>query len=228
MRAYLSGVMALLLLSGLSGLAGCGHSVDIRMRNPLVVRGVDPNRIVKTHNFIARDRGIPPQSMQDEAALVMLDSRQACFAVTLHELAAIDLSRVQATLEVSGFANIEQAQVSPGQATAQTFQGHMPQRRQVGMETYCSYWVNGYCQAWSTRPVYTIVDVPALISVYQTCGQICMPHGGAITPATPWITLVLRLPVLTYDAAYAASGVFGGSGTKKIAFRWGFLAAQQQ
>lgn len=206
-------------------LAGCGHAVDARLRNPLNAKLVEPNQIVKTHNFTARDHSIPPSALTDRASLLSLDAQQVCFGLTLHELAAIDIGQVEPRLQIPGFADILQAQVTPGPATVQAFPGRNPERRQTGVDTYCAYEEYGRCRRWETRPVYSIVYVPAQVNVYQTCGQVCFQHGGAITPITPDVTLILRLPVLTYDPAYRTSGFFGGSGTKSVKFRWGFSDA---
>src|SRR4051812_25688880 len=89
----------LALLSMLAAMtAGCLHSSDLEMRNPILAHAVDPNRIVKDHGYAEQARGLPAGAMADEAILLRADPQEVCFAVTLHEFDSIDLREVEATV----------------------------------------------------------------------------------------------------------------------------------
>jgi hypothetical protein len=205
------------------GLSGCAGFVDVRMRHPLVVNSVDKNVVSKEHHFQERQRGLPPESMADEASLTRLGTEDICFDVTMRELDAIDLRSVQAKLDVPGQVPRDQAQMWPDQPVARDYNGLVPQRVQTGYETYCSARAyNGVCISWQTRPVFGIVMVPGPVQVFETHARMCFPNGGFVTPATEVVRLDLTVPrpAKSFETGYNGWG--WGPGDKRTVFRWGF------
>jgi hypothetical protein len=211
-----------MVVFALAGIAGCTHASDIEIRNPMTARAVDQNRIVKPHDYIERERGLPPGSVADEAQLLTADAQQVCFAVTLRETDPIDLSRADVRLSAPKLDALTVAQVWPEAPTVRTFNGRIPERHQTGMETVCTAQDQyGNCRGWQTRPIYSMVWVPGPVSVYEARGRMCFQNRGVATPATQQLSLELRL------ARVGQPGSFGLFGTlsKRVVFRWGFLGA---
>ncbi len=196
--------------------AGCAHEPDVRIRNPLTARAVDPHRIVHPHDWAEQHHGLPPGSMNDEVLMASADPNQICFGLALHELAAIDLSGVDARLTVPNMSPLETPTVQAEPPTYQTFQGLVPETRPTGSETFCAnYDRYNNCIRWQTRPTYTTVMVPGPVNVYLTRGMLCFPNGGLLTEATPQITLDLKVPIT------GQVGLFGRPNKRQI-FGWAF------
>lgn len=203
--------------------AGCLHSPDVEIKNPIVSRAVDANRIVKDHGYAEQAHGLPAGSLADEAFLTAADPGKLCFAVTMRELAPIDLHEVAVALSAPGKDAVEQAQAWSEPATMQTYEGLVPERRETGVETVCSsHDSNGVCVAWQTHPVYATVYVRGPVNVYQARGKLCFANT-LLTSVTEQIALELRLARQAGEVATVGMwGGFGG-GTKKTVFRWGFV-----
>jgi hypothetical protein len=210
-----------LALSFLSLLAvGCVHSSDIELHNPIVTHAVEPNRIVKDHGYAENARGLPAGALADEAILTTADPAKVCFAVTLHELAPIDLQGVEASLESPKKDPIENAQLWAEPTTFQTYDGLIPEQREVGTQTVCaSHNSDGTCASWTTHPVYQTFYIRGPVNVYQARGKLCFANQF-VTSATEQITLALKLQ---RQGGVVQVGWFG-AGAKKIVFRWGFLS----
>ena len=193
---------------------GCAGP-DIIIRNPLVAGGVDANRIVRTHGFIEATRRLPPGSVADEAQLLSLDGKQACFAVVMHELLPIDLRDIDATLKApkSG-AESAAAQVWPEPTTFRTYMGLVPEQRETGVTSTCvARDAYGNCTEWRSTPIYSTVMVPGPVNVYEARGRLCVANGTVVLPTTELVALHLRL---------RKEGSFG---SKRSEFRWGFPTA---
>lgn len=210
-----------LLAIALAGMVGCTHVSDIEIHNPMTAATVEQNRIVKPHDFVERERGLPPGSVADEAQLLSADARRLCFAVTLREIDPIELGRAQIRLSAPNLDAIAATQVWPDSSTVSTYNGRVPERRQTGLETVCTAQDQyGVCRAWQTRPIYSTVWVPGPVSVYEARGRMCFENRG-VTPATEQLSLELRLPRTGENAGYSL--LFGGMG-KRVVFRWGFMS----
>jgi hypothetical protein len=202
-------------------LVGCAE-LDVEMRNPVLVNAVDPNRVARTHAYIERERGLPPNSVMDEASLISVDANGVCFGVTLHELDPLDLNTVEARLSAPHVDTVEGPQVSAEQPVFSTYQGRIPERRQTGMETYCSYRdSHGNCLSWRTRPLYATFYIPGPVSVYQARGTLCFPNRNLVGPTTERVTLALKL-------RRQPTQVGGWVGSKELVWRWGFIGAQKR
>src|SRR5262245_49247421 len=125
----------LVFIAATSGLVGCTHASDIEIRNPMTAHALDQNKIVKPHDYIERQRGLPPGSVADEAQLITLDPQQICFAVQLHEIDPVDLNQVEVRLSAPKLEPATDAQVWPEATTSTTYNGLIPERREVGTET---------------------------------------------------------------------------------------------
>jgi hypothetical protein len=194
--------------------SGCVHASDTVIRHPLLAGGVDPNRIIKTHDFIEGARRLPPGSVADEAVLLSLDAQQACFAVVLHELQPIDLRDVDATLSApkSG-AESSALKVWPEPSQVRTYDGLVPEQRQVGENTTCvTRDAYGNCLTWHTEPVYQTVMVPGPVNVYEARGRVCIANHATIMPASDQMSLDVRVRK-------------AGFGSKRTVFRWGLAGA---
>jgi len=210
------------------GAAGCMHASDVEIRNPIATRSIDPNRIVKPHDFSERQRGLPPGTMTDMAELVSVDEKRVCVALALKELDPIDLATVEAKLTSPKSDPVEDPQVWPEQPTVQTFSGLVPIRRQVGYETYCASYYSGVCTNWQTRPTYVVSWEPGPVNVYSTGARMCFANRGVAAADTPQITLELRLRRGGIEANRTSGwGLFAGM-TKKVVFRWGFGVGKPQ
>ena len=210
----------LLLLTLAAG--GCVHAPDIELHNPIVTRAVEPNRIVKEHGYAEQARGLPPGSLADEAILTNADPGQVCFAVTLRELAPIDLREAVALLSAPKKDPVEQPQIWADAPAMQTFDGLIPEQHQTGYQTVCSaHAADGTCTSWSTNPTYATVYVRGPVNVYAVRGKLCF-RNAVLTSATEQISLDLRLQRAPGDVAMVGWGAFGGQ--KREVFRWGFLS----
>jgi hypothetical protein len=203
--------MRTLWLLPLAFAVGCA-SPDIMIHNPITVRAVDSNRIVRPHDYIERQRGLPPGSVADEASMTSADGERVCFAITMHELAPIDLRAAEASLRAPKADSVNEAQVWADPPTFQTYDGLIPERQQVGTETVCSYRDQyGNCQSWRTQPLYATVYIRGPVNVYQTRGSLCFPNRNVFTAITEMLTLEVKV---------RRQGLMAGS--KGLAFHWGF------
>jgi hypothetical protein len=202
---------------------GCMHASDIELHNPILSHAVEPNRIVKDHGYAEQARGLPAGSLADEAILTTADPGQVCFAVTLHELAPIDLQQTVATLEAPKKEPVEQPKIWAETPAMQTFDGLIPEQRETGYTTVCTaHAADGTCTSWSTNPTYSTVYVRGPVNVYSVRGKLCFGNA-VLTSATEQITLDLRLARQGGDVATVGLGWGAmGAGTKRIVFRWGF------
>ena len=209
-------------------LAGCAHSSDVEIRNPLVAGAIDNNRIVKPHEYVENARGLPRGAVADEAALLSVDGQQICFGLTLHELDPIDFREMDVAVKTPEGAPLEQARVEPEPVTFKTYEGLVPETRVTGEETYCSRRdTNNVCVAWQTRPTHVTTMVRGDVKVYEARGRLCFDNQKAVTPATQQVTLQVKLRRrLSGESGAAAVGGFGfwgaGGGSKATVFRWGF------
>jgi hypothetical protein len=214
------------LALGLS-LAGCAHAPDVEVRNPLVAGAVEDNKIVKPHDYVENNRGLPRGSVADEAALLSLDAQQICFGLTMHELDPIDFREMDVELSTPKGPTIEQARVEPTPVTFQSYDGLVPETRVTGEQTVCSHRNgDGICTAWDTRPIKSTTMVPGQVKVYEAKGRLCFANPNAVTAATNEMALIVKLRRRLSSAEPVVAGGFGmwgmaGGGQKKIAFRWG-------
>jgi len=199
-----------LLLSLLLG--GCVRASDIDIRHPLVSRAVDPNRIVKPHDFAARNRGLPYGALNDEAIMMQLDERQACFDVTIRELRPVDLAASNVMLGAPGLEPTPAVQVMPDPPTQTPYNGLVPVQQVVGQQRFCSVWTPGpysRCAVWVMRPIYATVMVPGRVDVFASHARTCFNNNGIVGPQTEQAELIVR-------------------GAKNVAFRWGLIGAQKK
>jgi hypothetical protein len=204
--------------------------IDTTIRHPLVAGTTDQNSIVKDHRFAENSRGLPPSSMADAASLTRVSDKDVCFDVTMHELDPIDMSLVRAKMTVKN-AILDQAQLWPEQPVSRAYQGLVPERVQVGYESYCatrSY--DGYCLAWNTRPVYGTVMRPGTVKVFETRARMCFPNQGVVTASTDAVQLevVVPRPARSFETTYNGFGWAWGPGDKRTVFGWGFSGAQKK
>jgi hypothetical protein len=215
---------AFLLLALAAG--GCMHAPDVELHNPILTRAVEPNRIEKDHGYAEQARGLPAGSLTDEAILTTADPGQVCFAVTLRELAPIDLREAVATLEAPKKDPVDQPRIWAEAPAMQTFDGLIPEQHQTGYSTVCSaHAADGTCTSWSTNPTYATVYVRGPVNVWAVRGKLCF-NNAVLTSATEQISLDLRLNRQGGDVATVGMGwgALGGS-TKRMVFRWGFRGA---
>ena len=205
--------------------SGCVPMADIVIRNPLVANAIDQNTVVKQHAFAERTRRLPPGVMADQASLTRLGDADICFDVVMHELDAIDMRAVRAKLTVHGQAPREQAQLWPEPPVARDYPGLVPNRVQLGYESYCvARAYNGVCIAWNTRPTYGTIMQPGTVPVYETRARMCFPNGGFVSTTTEAVRLDLTVPrtAKSYDSTYTGFGIWGGGmGDKRTVFTWG-------
>ncbi len=208
-------------------LVGCTHASDVELRNPLVAGAIDNNRIVKPHDYIENQRGLPKGSVADEATLVAVDPQQVCFGLTMHELDPIDFREMEVALKTPEAPAVETARVQPEPVTFQSYDGLVPETRVVGEETVCSRRDgNGVCIAWATQPVRSTAMVPGAVKVYEARGRVCFDNQKAVTRTTQQVTLEVKMRRRLNQGGAVVGGGFGfwgaGGGSKEIVFRWGF------
>jgi len=205
---------------------GCVHASDVELQNPILTHAVEPNRIVKDHGYAEQARGLPPGTLADEAILTTADPGQVCFAVTLHELAPIDLRQTVATLEAPKKDPVEAPQIWAEPTSFQTYDGLIPEQRETGYATTCTaHASDGTCTNWATNPTYATVYVRGPVNVWSVRGRLCF-NNQVLTSATEQVSLDLRLARQNDGTAMVGWGGLGG--TKRIVFRWGFLGGTKK
>lgn len=212
--------MKRLLVSLVLLASACGPSIDVVIRNPLVVGQVGQNTITKPHRWQEERRGLPVGALSDSAQLLSADAQQICFGVTVHELAAIDPNQTRARLEASKGLLQEQPTVWPNQPTVRTYTGLVPIRVPAGWETYCAARnYNGYCVRWETRQTFRTAWQPGPVNVYESTMRLCFPNGGALSQLTEFLSLTIKAPLQgLVDGGW---GLFSLSKTKEARFVWG-------
>ena len=85
------------LAAAAAAIAGCAGP-DMTMRNPILAGALDQNHIVKAHGYAESQNGLPVGSMSDEAVIDTLDKSQICVNVSIHELAALDMTQAEVKL----------------------------------------------------------------------------------------------------------------------------------
>jgi hypothetical protein len=213
---------ARLLVFAALAAGGCIHASDVEMHNPILTHAVDPNRILKEHGYAEQARGLPAGALADEAILTNADPGQVCFALTLHELAQIDLRETVATLEAPKKDAVDQPRIWAEPASFQTYDGLIPEQRETGVQTVCTaHAADGTCTTWSTTPVYATVYIRGPVNVWQVRGKLCF-NNQVLTSATEQVSLDLRMTRQGDVASVGLGwGAMGGA-TKRIVFRWGF------
>jgi hypothetical protein len=198
-----------------SALVGCAGP-DITMPNPIVAGSLAQNHIVKDHGFAESQNGLPVGSMSDEATIEALDKSQICVNVSLHELAALDLTQAEVKLE-SSTGSLLQPQLNAEAPSQQTYQGLVPHTEQTGTRLECQSNASTGTTTCQTRPVYTTTMIPGPVDVFNTRGRLCAANTNLVTPATKDLALKISTPT-------SARGGFLGTGhkNKNIAFRWAF------
>ena len=152
---------------------GCAHESDIQIQNPLGASTVGNSQIVKPHDYIENQRGLPRGSVADMAELISADPQQICFGLTMHELDPIDLHEMEVALKTDKAGPNEQARLEPAPVTFASYDGLVPETTVTGEETYCaSRNGEGVCLAWRTRPV-----------TRSAATRPCFPNGPTSTRA---------------------------------------------
>jgi hypothetical protein len=211
-------------------LGGCAHAPDVELRNPLVAGAVDNNHIVKPHDYVENNRGLPKGSVADEAALLSVDAQQICFGLTMHELDPIDFKEMDVELKTSDSAPVEIARVEPEPVTFRNYDGLVPEVTVTGEQTVCARRnTDGVCTAWETHPIKTAHMVPGEVKVYEARGRLCFDNQRLVTAATNQVDLVIKMRRrLNVEQPVGGFGMWGGGGnSKKIAFRWGFPGSKK-
>jgi hypothetical protein len=195
--------------------AGCAGP-DITMPNPVVTGSVPTNHIVKEHGYAESSNGLPVGSMSDEATIEALDKTQICVTVSLHELAALDLTQAEVKFE-SSTGSLLQPQLNAEAPTQQTYQGLVPHTEQTGTRLECQSNASTGTTSCQTVPIYSTTMIPGPVDVFNTRGKVCAPNQNLVTPATKDLALKISTPT-------SARGGFLGTGhkNKNIAFRWAF------
>jgi hypothetical protein len=190
--------------------AGCGHASDVEIRHPLMAHQVDPNRIVRPHDFASRQYGLPPGALNDEASLTALDPERVCFDVTLRERHPVDLGASLAHLSTPGYEPVGGPQIQADPPEVTPYNGLVPQQSIVGYSRVCgAYGPYGRCAAWVTRPIYATQMVPGRVDVFRTHAGMCFANSGVVTEKSEQIQLELRAG-------------------KKAVFRWGLVGAARK
>jgi len=123
-------------------IAGCAGP-DMTMRNPILAGALDQNHIVKSHGYAESQNGLPPNSMSDEAVIDTLDKSQVCVNVSMHELAAHDMTQAEVKL-TTDTGSLLQPQLNAEPPTSQTYQGLVPHTERTGTRVVCN--TNSYGQ----------------------------------------------------------------------------------
>jgi len=192
---------------------GCAGP-DLTLPNPIVAGHVPTNVVVKPHGFAESRSGLPVGSMADQAVIEALDKQQVCVSVSLHELAAIDLTTAEIKF-TSSTGSLLQPQLNAEAPSQQTYQGLIPHTEQTGTRQVCRY-DNGQtiCE---TQPIMSTTMIPGPVDVYNTKGRVCAQNQNLVTPETKELALKISTPT-------AAPGGFMGlsHGSKSVTFRWAF------
>jgi hypothetical protein len=193
--------------------AGCAGP-DLTMANPIVAGHVPQNVVVKEHGFAESHNGLPVGSMADQAVIEAADKQQVCVTVSLHELAAIDLTTAEIKL-TSNTGTLLQPQLNADPPSQQTYQGLVAHTEQTGTRQVCRY-DNGQTVC-ETQPIMSTTMVPGPVDVFNTKGRVCAQNQNLVTPTTTELALKISTPTA------AAGGFMGmGRGSKNVTFRWAF------
>ena len=197
----------------LAAVVGCAGP-DLTIPNPIVSGNLPQNHIVKAHGFAESQNGLPVGSMSDEATIESLDKSQICVTVSLHELAALDLTQAEVKLE-SSTGELAQPQLNAEPPTQQTYQGLVPHTEQTGTKLVCQSNASTGTTTCQTQPVYTTTMIPGPVDVFNTKGRLCAPNQNLVTGQTKEMALKISTPT-------AARGAWGGQAKKNVTFRWAF------
>ena len=194
-------------------IAGCAGP-DMTMRNPILAGALDQNHIVKAHGYAESQNGLPVGSMSDEAVIDTLDKSQICVNISMHELAALDVTQAEVKL-TTDTGSLLQPQLNAEPPTSQTYQGLVPHTERTGTRVVCN--TNSYGQTTcESQPVYSTTMIPGPVDVFATKGRLCAPNQNLVTPATKEMALKISTPT-------AARNAWGtGHANKNITFRWAF------
>ena len=173
------------LAAAAATVTGCAGP-DMTMRNPILANALDQNHIVKMHGYAESQSGLPAGSMSDEAVIDTLDKSQICVNVSLHELAALDLTQGEVKIESDTGEQLQPA-LNAEPPTSQTYQGLVPHTEQTGTRLVCNY-QNGQ-SVCETQPVYSTTMIPGPVDVFNTKGRLCAQNNGIVTPATKKMAL---------------------------------------
>ena len=193
-------------------LAGCAGP-DMTMRNPILAGALDQNHIVKAHGYAESQNGLPPGSMSDEAVIDTLDKSQVCVNVSMHELAALDMTQAEVKLKTDT-GELLQPQLNAEPPSQQTYQGLVPHTERTGTRVVCN--TNSYGQTTcESQPVYSTTMIPGPVDVFNTKGRLCAPNQNLVNGQTKEMALKITTPT-------AARGAWGGQAKKNVTFRWAF------
>jgi hypothetical protein len=205
--------LATLVTFGLAAsTVACTRAPDIMIQNPIVSGSVAPNHILKESGWAERMNGLPPGTLGDEATLVNLDAKRACFDVKIKVLgeATFDFRRASAALSSPKGGSTVADKIAPNPAVQKIIEGLIAHRTQVGTTTRCADHDpnTGACRRWETEPRYSTVMVPGPIPVREESGQVCFPTNNVVNDTT----LQMQLAIMMNEKGVAK-------------FRWGFTGS---
>ncbi len=194
-----SGCIAALIGAGVAGaaLGGGGRSQSTTIAHPLVTGTLAANQLEIGSGGMEQEYAIPQGTLSDRASMTELTNERVCFAVQLTQLEEnagryVDLRNWTIVADTDD-GELAPTEVQPSAASVQSYSGQRGREVQTGSSTECtSRDQYSNCNRWEERPTYSTVYDPATINVVTGGGQICMAHGGRITPATESIELELE------------------------------------
>jgi hypothetical protein len=185
--------IALLALS--ISVSGCAATPEITLGNPISSGTVGENRIVRHNPYIEQQTNVAPGTYDDDARLTALDTKRACFDVTMHvpARALLDFGKVNATLSAwPGKIELDQAKVSVRESSTRGVAGTENVKVQNGEQAVCyNRNTDGSCRSTYNEATYATVQVATTYQVREQAARFCFSHDGAINATTTTLSLSL-------------------------------------
>lgn len=181
-------------------LTGCVRDVaQTTVPNPAVAGVSSDSRVAVSYPYQETQRGLPPGTLDDEAAILRFDQNEVCVGITLR---AVDdgageswsvLENFGIALETDAGQRFTPATYEPMEATVAQFQGYVPTEVVVRVDRVCTQQNNqGQCLRWQDQPITETQWLPGIVNVHSGGGGVCFQHAGAVNPSTRSMRVSLR------------------------------------
>ncbi|MBZ0121752.1 MAG: hypothetical protein K8H88_32445 [Sandaracinaceae bacterium] len=177
--------------------AACSSTHAVHLRHPLHVGQVDPNAVPFEARNEARERGLPPGVLVDEASIIEMTAERICLQTRLWSLedsperGLYDAYRIALLNDQDGVEQT-QGELQPEQPTMTPMQGHIARTVAAGRRQVCSYWDRGRCRGYRWETIYRTYYEPHVWQVTSSPAMVCFPNQGFVTPSTTRVSLEFR------------------------------------
>ncbi len=175
------------------------------------------------------ERGLPPETLRQDARVVRADANEVCIEVKLRGLAPsyVDLRSWRIHLRTAKGGRVREHEAQPkieaDEVVVAAFEGNVPHVVQTGTETVCTR-KDKYeaCEKWEQRPVMSTQWQPGTVEVATGGGTLCYP-ASVLGPETTQLAIRLNSGQGAFMFGNPAGQMAADEqGPTRLTFQWNF------